>query len=115
MLPQNSAMRWVTSPFMVWLATDEDAQELVDDEKCGHPKRYSGLTSDFKEKEDYKPNVKLDYTDDDGHVLNAKEAFRYLSREFHGEGPGKNKVEKRVKKTEQEGGNHLKNQTANSS
>ncbi|XP_023704715.1 U4/U6.U5 tri-snRNP-associated protein 1-like [Cryptotermes secundus] len=33
----------------------------------------------------------------------AKEAFRYVSHEFHGEGPGKNKVEKRMKRTEQEG------------
>jgi hypothetical protein len=47
-----------------------------DDEKLGFHERYSGLTSDFKEKEGYKPNVKLDYIVDDGHVLNAKEAFR---------------------------------------
>ncbi|XP_023719539.1 uncharacterized protein LOC111871040 isoform X2 [Cryptotermes secundus] len=38
-----------------------------------------------------------------------------LSLEFHGKVPGKNKVEKRMKKTEQEGGNHLKNKTADSS
>lgn len=62
-----------------------------------------GPTSDFKEKDNYKPNVKLDYIDDDGHLLNAKEAFRYLSHKFHGKGPGKNKVEKRMKKNEQEG------------
>jgi hypothetical protein len=29
--------------------------------------------------------------------------FRYLSHKFHGKGPGKNKVEKRMKKNEQEG------------
>ncbi|PNF42461.1 hypothetical protein B7P43_G08725 [Cryptotermes secundus] len=75
----------------------------IDDEKFGRRERYSGPTSDFKEKESYKPNVKLDYIDDDGHVLNAKEAFRYLSHKFHGKGPGKNKVEKRMKKNEQEG------------
>lgn len=28
---------------------------------------------------------------------------RYLSHKFHGKGPGKNKVEKRMKKNEQEG------------
>jgi U4/U6.U5 tri-snRNP-associated protein 1 len=75
----------------------------IDDEKLGRRERYSGPTSDFKEKESYKPNVKLDYIDDDGHVLNAKEAFRYLSHKFHGKGPGKNKLEKRMKKNEQEG------------
>jgi len=62
-----------------------------------------GPTSDFKEKDNYKPNISLDYIDDDGRLLNAKEAFRYLSHKFHGKGPGKNKVEKRMKKNEQEG------------
>lgn len=28
--------------------------------------------------------------------------FRYLSHKFHGKGPGKNKIEKRMKKGEQE-------------
>lgn len=74
-----------------------------DDEKYGRRDRYVGPTMDFKEKDCYKPNVKLEYIDDDGHILNAKEAFRYLSHKFHGKGPGKNKVEKRMKKNEQEG------------
>jgi U4/U6.U5 tri-snRNP-associated protein 1 len=47
-----------------------------DDDKFGRRERYSGPTSEFKEKDGYKPNVKLDYIDDDGRVLNAKEAFR---------------------------------------
>ncbi|KAK6640297.1 hypothetical protein RUM44_011983 [Polyplax serrata] len=74
-----------------------------DDDKFGRRDRYIGPTTDFKEKDNYKPNVKLDYIDDEGHILNAKEAFRYLSHKFHGKGPGKNKVEKRMKKNEQEG------------
>uniref|UniRef100_A0A1B6D1V5 U4/U6.U5 tri-snRNP-associated protein 1 n=2 Tax=Clastoptera arizonana TaxID=38151 RepID=A0A1B6D1V5_9HEMI len=73
-----------------------------EDEKFGRRERYMGPTMDFKEKDGYKPNVKLDYIDDNGHVLSAKEAFRYLSHKFHGKGPGKNKVEKRMKKNEQE-------------
>ncbi|XP_008215336.1 U4/U6.U5 tri-snRNP-associated protein 1 isoform X1 [Nasonia vitripennis] len=73
-----------------------------DDDKFGRRDRFSGPTSDFKEKDGFRPNVKLDYIDDDGHILNAKEAFRYLSHKFHGKGPGKNKVEKRMKKAEQE-------------
>ncbi|KAG8223738.1 hypothetical protein J437_LFUL003103 [Ladona fulva] len=73
-----------------------------DDDKFGRRERYCGPTSDFKEKDSFKPNVKLDYIDDDGRVLSAKEAFRYLSHKFHGKGPGKNKVEKRMKKVEQE-------------
>lgn len=73
-----------------------------DDEKFGRRDRFNGPTSDFKEKDGFKPNVKLEYIDDDGHILSAKEAFRYLSHKFHGKGPGKNKVEKRMKKAEQE-------------
>lgn len=47
-----------------------------EDDKFGRRERYMGPTMDFKEKESYKPNVKLDYIDDNGHVLCAKEAFR---------------------------------------
>lgn len=46
--------------------------------------------------------MKLEYIDDNGRLLNEKEAFRYLSHKFHGKGPGKNKIEKRLKKSEQE-------------
>jgi U4/U6.U5 tri-snRNP-associated protein 1 len=60
--------------------------------------RYSGPISDFKEKDGYKPDVKLDYVDDKGHKMNEKEAFRYLSHRFHGKGPGKKKTEKRLNK-----------------
>ncbi|XP_076266874.1 U4/U6.U5 tri-snRNP-associated protein 1 isoform X2 [Rhynchophorus ferrugineus] len=64
--------------------------------------RYSGPIQEFREKDGFKPNVKLEYIDDEGHILNSKEAFRYLSHKFHGKGPGKNKVEKRIKKGAQE-------------
>jgi U4/U6.U5 tri-snRNP-associated protein 1 len=74
-----------------------------DDDKYSRRDRYSGPLSDFREKETFKPNVKLEYIDDNGHLLSAKEAFRYLSHKFHGKGPGKNKIEKRLKKNEQEG------------
>ncbi|XP_039444399.1 U4/U6.U5 tri-snRNP-associated protein 1 [Culex pipiens pallens] len=74
-----------------------------DEDKYSRRDRFSGPISDFREKETFKPNVKLEYIDDSGHLLTPKEAFRYLSHKFHGKGPGKNKVEKRLKKSEQEG------------
>lgn len=75
-----------------------------EDDKFQRRDRYhSGPISDFKEKESYRPNVKLEYIDDNGRLLNEKEAFRYLSHKFHGKGPGKNKIEKRLKKNEQDG------------
>lgn len=64
---------------------------------------YSGPTCEFREKDGFRPNVKLDYVDDDGRPLPPKEAFRYLSHKFHGKGPGKNKQEKRIKQNQQEG------------
>ncbi len=39
--------------------------------------RYGGSTQPFQEKEGWKPNVKLEYIDDSGRLLNSKEAFRY--------------------------------------
>ncbi|XP_050535297.1 U4/U6.U5 tri-snRNP-associated protein 1 [Daktulosphaira vitifoliae] len=80
----------------------EDKAFLAEDEKASRRDRYSGPTVEFREKDGYKPNIKLDYIDDDGHLLSEKEAFRYLSHKFHGKGPGKNKIEKRIKKAEQE-------------
>lgn len=78
-------------------------EKFYDDDK-GHRRgeRYSGPVSSFQEKSGYKPDVKLDYVDDHGRNLNQKEAFRVLSHKFHGKGPGKNKVDKRMKKLEQE-------------
>lgn len=86
-----------------------DDKAYGEDDKYSRRDRYSGPLMDFKEKDGFKPNVKLEYIDDNGHILNAKEAFRYLSHKFHGKGPGKNKVEKRLKKAEQEGVGFLSN------
>ena len=60
------------------------------------------MVTDFKEKDSYKPEVKLDYVDESGRSLSQKEAFRQLSHRFHGKGSGKKKTEKRGKKVEEE-------------
>lgn len=80
----------------------EDKTYGDDGDRANRRERYAGPITDFKEKDSFKPNVKLEYIDDDGHILNSKEAFRYLSHKFHGKGPGKNKIEKRLKKGVQE-------------
>lgn len=77
-------------------------EKFYDDDKFGKRDRYTGPIQDFREKLGYKPDIKLEYIDDSGRLLTAKEAFRYLSHKFHGKGPGKNKVDKRMKKLEQE-------------
>lgn len=78
-------------------------QNREDDKFQRRDRYHNGPISDFKEKDTYRPNVKLEYIDDNGRLLNEKEAFRYLSHKFHGKGPGKNKIEKRLKKNEQDG------------
>ncbi|GFS11714.1 U4/U6.U5 tri-snRNP-associated protein 1 [Elysia marginata] len=73
------------------------------DEKNRKRDRYQGgMVTDFKEKDTYKPEVKLDYVDESGRSLSQKEAFRQLSHRFHGKGSGKKKTEKRGKKVEEE-------------
>jgi U4/U6.U5 tri-snRNP-associated protein 1 len=51
---------------------------------------------------EYKPDVKLKYTDEFGRDMNQKEAFKHLSHMFHGKGSGKQKTEKRLKKIDDE-------------
>ena len=70
----------------------------IDDKNARRDRFQSGPITDFKEKEHYRPEVKLEYMDDNGRNMNEKEAFRYLSHRFHGKGSGKNKTEKRAKK-----------------
>lgn len=50
----------------------------------------------------YNPDVKLSYRDEAGTELNTKEAFKYLSHKFHGVGPGKGKIDKKLKKIQQQ-------------
>lgn len=52
--------------------------------------------------ENYKPDIKLEYRDDDGRLLSTKDAYRHMSHQFHGKGPGKGKIEKKLKRDEEE-------------
>uniref|UniRef100_H2ZE64 U4/U6.U5 tri-snRNP-associated protein 1 n=1 Tax=Ciona savignyi TaxID=51511 RepID=H2ZE64_CIOSA len=84
---------------------DKNAVDYLD--KYAHEKyskeRNASITVDFTEKKDYKPQISIEYVDEKGRNLSAKEAFRKLSHRFHGKGSGKMKQEKRMKKlTEQE-------------
>ncbi|KIX04201.1 uncharacterized protein Z518_07755 [Rhinocladiella mackenziei CBS 650.93] len=51
---------------------------------------------------EYKPDVQIKYVDDDGRLMNQKEAFKHLSHQFHGKGSGKLKTEKHLKKIAEE-------------
>lgn len=63
----------------------------------------SNRLQEVREPSDYKPEINLEYTDDAGRKLETpKEAFRYMCHKFHGKGPGKNKIDKRLRKQELE-------------
>ncbi|CAG0884427.1 unnamed protein product [Darwinula stevensoni] len=72
--------------------------KTLDEDRSRRGDRFHGPVTDFKEKDSYKPEVKLEYIDDSGRLLTPKEAFRYLSHKFHGKGSGKMKTEKRMRK-----------------
>ncbi|XP_071361755.1 U4/U6.U5 tri-snRNP-associated protein 1 [Trachinotus anak] len=72
------------------------------DDKYSRREEYRGFTQDFKEKDGYRPDVKIEYVDESGRKLTPKEAFRQLSHRFHGKGSGKMKTERRMKKLEEE-------------
>uniref|UniRef100_A0A3P9MSB0 Spliceosome associated factor 1, recruiter of U4/U6.U5 tri-snRNP n=1 Tax=Poecilia reticulata TaxID=8081 RepID=A0A3P9MSB0_POERE len=72
------------------------------DDKYSRREEYRGFTQEFKEKDSYRPDVKIEYVDESGRKLTPKEAFRQLSHRFHGKGSGKMKTEKRMKKLEEE-------------
>ncbi len=70
----------------------------IEDKHARLDRYTSGPTTEFKEKDNYRPDIKLVYVDDNGRRINEKGAFRHLSYSFHGKGSGKKKTEKRVKK-----------------
>lgn len=76
--------------------------KMTIDDKYSRREEYRGFTQEFKEKESYRPDVKIEYVDESGRKLTPKEAFRQLSHRFHGKGSGKMKTERRMKKLEEE-------------
>ncbi|RMX51409.1 hypothetical protein pdam_00012621, partial [Pocillopora damicornis] len=79
---------------------DEEKMREEERERGGRSSRHGGSSS--KNKQEYKPDVKLEYYDDNGRPLTPKEAFRFMSHKFHGKASGKMKTEKRMKKQQDE-------------
>ena len=57
-------------------AIDDKMRDRDDDRSSRGRDRYNGPSQPFQEKSGYTPNIKLEYIDDSGRLLNAKEAFR---------------------------------------
>ena len=88
-----------------------EAKAIIVDEKRGDDRRNHKLRSgqsssqlyEVKDPGDWKPEINLEYTDDMGRKLETpKEAYNYMCYKFHGQTPGKNKVDKRLRKQELE-------------
>lgn len=47
------------------------------DDKYSRREEYRGFTQDFKEKDGYKPDVKIEYVDESGRKLTPKEVCVY--------------------------------------
>ncbi|CAF0792639.1 unnamed protein product [Didymodactylos carnosus] len=88
----------ITSEISTKHSIIEEKNDYDIDDKFSRRECCSGFLTDFKEKEAYRPDVELEYPDDAGRRMNSQEAFRYLSRRFHGKYSGKKKTEKRTKK-----------------
>ncbi|CAN0308011.1 unnamed protein product [Lampetra planeri] len=76
--------------------------EDKNDDKYSRREEYRAYGQEFKDKEHYRPDVRIEYVDETGRKLTPKEAFRQLSHRFHGKGSGRMKTEKRQKKLEEE-------------
>ncbi|CAN1157071.1 SART-1 family protein DOT2, partial [Linum perenne] len=69
---------------------------------------YNGKGTEMKKKKnkdndmDRFSNISLERTDEFGQIMTPKEAFRVISHRFHGKGPGKMKLEKRMKQFQEE-------------
>jgi U4/U6.U5 tri-snRNP-associated protein 1 len=105
-------------------AREEDAEARAKRSRLAERERMSGMSArdreeaarqantqrDFNESRaladlfnrEYRPNIELKYHDEFGNSLDAKQAFKELSHQFHGKGSGKQKQEKRLKKLEEE-------------
>lgn len=98
------------APLMAQNYSIDDKARTRDDSGLGSGKRggrerseaYAGPTMPFTEKKKYKPIINLEYIDNNGRLMDQKEAFRHLSHRFHGKGSGKMKTEKRYKKAMEE-------------
>jgi U4/U6.U5 tri-snRNP-associated protein 1 len=78
-----------------------EKEEYARQQNTYRDQQESRLLAEHFSKE-YKPNVELKYIDEFGRRMNQKEAFKHLSHQFHGKGSGKQKMEKQLKKIEDE-------------
>jgi U4/U6.U5 tri-snRNP-associated protein 1 len=78
-----------------------EKEEYARSQNTYRDQQESRLLAEHFSKE-YKPNVELKYIDEFGRSMNQKEAFKHLSHQFHGKGSGKQKMEKQLKKIEDE-------------
>ncbi|VVT53051.1 uncharacterized protein SAPINGB_P003379 [Magnusiomyces paraingens] len=80
--------------------TQKDRETLAQRENMERDKEDAQIAQ--KRFENYKPKINLEYRDETGRLLSQKEAYKHLSHQFHGKGPGKGKIEKQIKRQSEE-------------
>jgi U4/U6.U5 tri-snRNP-associated protein 1 len=77
-------------------AKDERHYEDYDDVDLSKVVKIDERTATDKDKELARRQVKLEWRDEHGRLLTRKEAFREMSKQFHGYGSGRRKAEKKL-------------------
>ncbi|KAK2631916.1 hypothetical protein EUGRSUZ_L02270 [Eucalyptus grandis] len=94
-LLEQACLRWKLSALKEWgtlKGTVEWGGRNMDKKKS----KLVGIADDGQKE------IRIERTDEFGQILTPKEAFRLLSRKFHGKGPSKMKQEKRMKQYQEE-------------
>ncbi|KAK9768601.1 hypothetical protein K7432_000663 [Basidiobolus ranarum] len=107
---QRERQRWISEQKKQAVASTSGRRERSPSRSRDHHSRDRSRSrerrrdkdDDWERFKDYRPDIQLEYYDEFGNPANQKEAFRTISHKFHGKSSGKLKVEKRMKKLEEE-------------
>ena len=81
--------------------SQREQQEYARQQNAQRDMQASRRMAELYESE-FKPTFEIRYADEEGRVLDRKEAFKHLSHQFHGKGSGKGKTDKKIKKVADE-------------
>lgn len=77
--------------------SQREQQEYARQQNAQRDLQASRRIAELYERE-FRPTFEIRYADEEGRVLDRKEAFKHLSHQFHGKGSGKGKTDKKIKK-----------------
>lgn len=81
--------------------SQREQQEYARQQNAQRDLQASRRIAELYERE-FTPTFEIRHADEEGRVLDQKEAFKHLSHQFHGKGSGKGKTDKKIKKVADE-------------